>query len=136
MSEHPAPPLLDFGSSIEDMESLESHYGMEWMISSSSDCNIQMASILSFLNQCYQLKTIEKHTVPGRPPELHQEWQDSQQQYWPTFVFPQKSKEHQVQQLLLSAQEVEQMVFGMKHPVQDKQHLHQQELDQRQNTSV
>ncbi|CAB9504973.1 inactive tRNA-specific adenosine deaminase-like protein 3 [Seminavis robusta] len=118
-------PLLEI--LLQSVDSLDGAYGKERMktLAPSKDDNLHSSSIVDFLKQRYQIEIIEKRTVPGRPPESHQEWQDAQQKYWPTVFFPQKSKEHKDQLLQLSNQELQQMTKGMQEAIQDCQKVNQ-----------
>lgn len=113
-----SPPLLEV--LLRDVESLEGEFGTQLMGKQQSNGS----SIVEHLETTYELDSIVKRQVPGRPPESHQEWQEFQRDYWPTIFFPQRSQEYLDAQLELSTEEIQQMVLGMKQAIQDGSSTH------------
>ena len=62
--------------------------------------------------------SIQIVTVPGRQADSQEEW-NAFNATWPMMYFPNKTKEHLLQQLELSSAEVEQMCIGMEAALND-----------------
>jgi tRNA-specific adenosine deaminase 3 len=69
------------------------------------------------LVETYNLEP-QRTLVPGRPAESKQELEGFNQ-IWPTIYFHKNTQEHRAQELMLSEDELNAMVRGMEHAVED-----------------
>lgn len=104
----------------------EVEYCDQLVLKRKTDNDSTMLSTVELLQQTWNVPNIEKRMVPGRPPESHSEWQDFQNNYWPTNFFAEKSKEHLEKQLQLSQAEIDQMIEGMQQAIKDSSRSLQQ----------
>jgi len=126
--DHSSQPASASNKRLKTSQSKKSSIQLEILIGSRTEIQKSFSdteqkqkeevALETWLRDKYKLTQVSCEKVPKTPPESKSEWQEWNA-IWPTNFYPMKTLEYKTKELELSAEEIQEMILGIKAAVDD-----------------